>query len=138
MKIDPHAYNINIRRDIFEGEVLFEARVRELPDLSEYGESYEEAYDLAIDSIETTAIGFEEKGRSFPPAIVPVDNYSGRVTLRLPLSLHRVMAEASDREGVSLNQHLVNVLTYSSGFVAGSQKTFSSMWQHQTSSKRQA
>jgi predicted RNase H-like HicB family nuclease len=110
MTIDPHAYNIVIRRDIFEGEMLFEARIKELPDVAEYGETHAEAYDLAIDTIETTAMIFAEKDRAFPKAQVPVDNYSGRVTLRISPSLHRSLAEAAEDERVSLNQHLVNVL----------------------------
>lgn len=118
MSIDPHAYNITIRRDTFEGEVLFEARVKELPDLAEYGETYDEAYDLALDTIETAAAAYAEKGRVFPKAQVPAEDYSGRVTLRLPRSLHRALSQASESEGVSLNQHLVNVLSYYSGFAA--------------------
>jgi hypothetical protein len=39
MNVDAYAYNITIRRGEFEGETLFEARVKELPDLIEYGES---------------------------------------------------------------------------------------------------
>lgn len=128
MSIDPHAYNITIRRDTFEGEVLFEARVKELPDLTEYGESYEEAYCLAVDTIETTAEIFAEKGRKFPDAMVPIDEFSGRVTLRLPRNLHRILTETSDTEGVSLNQHLVSVLSYYSGFAAGNQMKDLSDW----------
>jgi predicted RNase H-like HicB family nuclease len=128
MKIDPHAYNITIRRADFEGEMLFEARVKELPDLAEYGESFAEAYDLAVDAIETAAEAFAEKGRAFPPAIVPVEDYSGRVTLRLPRSLHRALAESADDEGISLNQQLVNVLSYFSGFAAGQQNPGMSPW----------
>lgn len=137
MKIDPRAYNITIRRDIFEGEALFEACVKELPDLAEYGESYEEAYSLAIDAIETAAEAFAEKGRSFPVAMVPVDEFSGRVTLRLPRSLHRVLVGAADSEGVSLNQHLVDVLSYNAGFEAGSQmKKNSSTWRTMATEKK--
>ena len=128
MNIDPHAYNITIRRATFESEVLFEARVKELPDLVEYGESFEEAYDLVVDAIDTAAAAFAEKGRAFPPAVVPVDDYSGRVTLRLPRSLHRALAESADDEGISLNQHLVNVLSYYSGFAAGQQAPGASPW----------
>ncbi len=128
MNIDPHAYNITVRRDSFEGEVLFEARVKELPDLAEYAESYEDAYSLAVDAIETAAEAFAEKGRKFPAAIVPADDFSGRVTLRLPRSLHRVLAETSDVEGVSLNQHLVNVLSYYSGFAAGRKSDYLPIW----------
>lgn len=128
MKIDPHAYNINIRRDTFEGEVLFEARVKELPDLAEYVETYAEAYDLAVDTIETAAAAYSEQGRTFPEALVPADDFSGRVTLRLPRSLHRAVAAAAEDEGVSLNQHLVNVLSYFSGFAASRQIETPAPW----------
>jgi predicted RNase H-like HicB family nuclease len=129
MNIDPYAYNIGVRRDTFEGEVLFEARVKELPDLTEYGETYAEAYDLAVDAIATAAAAFAEKGRAFPEPLVPADDFSGRVTLRLPRSLHRALAAASDEEGVSLNQHLVNILSYFSGFAAAKHEDDSSPWQ---------
>lgn len=69
MNIDPHAYNITIRPATFEGAVLFEARVKELPDLIEYAESVDAAYDLAVDAIETAAVAFAENGRVFPPAV---------------------------------------------------------------------
>jgi len=52
MNIDARAYNIAVRYDEFEDELLYEARVKELPDLVEYGESFEEAYQLALDAIE--------------------------------------------------------------------------------------
>jgi len=118
MVIDPHAYNINIRRDSFEGKILFEAHVKELPDLKEYGESYEEAYGLAIDAIETTAEAFSEKGRKFPEPNIPMDDFSGRVTLRLPRSLHRELAKTAEQEEVSLNQFLVSILSNFSGYSA--------------------
>ncbi|MCO6441612.1 MAG: toxin-antitoxin system HicB family antitoxin [Nitrococcus mobilis] len=124
MSVDAQAYNINVRRGEFEGEVLYEARVKELPDLVEYGETSHEAYELAVDAIETTAAALAKHGRAMPPPMELADDYSGRVTLRIARSLHRTLAEAAEAEGVSLNQHLVNVLTYYSGFAAGqSQKT---------------
>jgi predicted HicB family RNase H-like nuclease len=121
MNIDAYAYNITVRRATFEGEVCFEARVKELPDLIEYADTADEVYALAVDGIETTAEIMNAKGRSMPTAITPADDFSGRVTLRLPRSLHRALAESSDDEGVSLNQHLVNILSYYSGFAAGQQ-----------------
>jgi predicted HicB family RNase H-like nuclease len=33
--------------------------------------------------------------------------------------LHRALAKAADSEGVSLNQHLTNVLNYYSGYAQG-------------------
>lgn len=120
--IDPHAYNITVRKGEFEGERCFEARVKELPDLAEYGDTFEEAYALAVDAIEITAKFFAEKGKSIPVPQEVVDDYSGRVTLRLPKTLHRALAEAADNEGISLNQHLVNTLAYFSGFAAGTSR----------------
>lgn len=67
MNIDPYAYNITIRHADCEGEALFEARVKELPDLIEYGESATEAYDLAVDAIDTALAIFAEKNAHFHP-----------------------------------------------------------------------
>ncbi len=128
MNIDARAYNITVRRGEFEDEILYEARVRELPDLVEYGETFDEAYQLALDAIETTAGVFEEKGLPMPAAMIPGEGYSGRVTLRLAKSLHRALAGAADSEGVSLNQHLVNILSYYSGFMAGGRHETTSPW----------
>lgn len=136
MNIDPHAYNIIVRRDSFDGEILFEARVKELPDLVEYAESYDSAYNLAVDAIETAAEAFSEKDRQFPEAIVPAEDFSGRVTLRLPRSLHRVLVETADTEGVSLNQYLVNVLSYYSGFAAGRKLDYLSTWRTVSSTQK--
>ena len=85
-------------------------QVAELPDVAEYADSFEEAYTLALDTIETTAAIFEQQGKSLPLPFVHCDEYSGRITLRLAKSLHRALANAADNEGVRLNQHLTNVL----------------------------
>ena len=114
--IDAHAYGVSIRRDVFDGEVLFEARVREFPYLHEYAKTWEDAYELVIDAIETLAPMLEEQGKSMPPPIVPVDDYSGRVTLRLPKSLHRALAAAAEAEEISLNGYLVSLLSQYSAF----------------------
>ena len=118
MTIDAYAYGVTIRRDTFEGETLFQARVREFPDLVTYGDSFEEAHALMIDAIETTAEALVEMGRSVPPVQDVPDDFSGRVTLRLPKTLHRSIALAAETEGVSLNQHMVNILSYFSGYCA--------------------
>lgn len=72
--IDAHSYSIAVRKTVIDGEAFFEATVRELPDLTEYGESYQEAYDLAIDAIETVAEMYASAGRVFPsPGVCPID-----------------------------------------------------------------
>lgn len=120
--IDATAYTISIRRAEFDGEDCYEARVKELPDLAEYADSYTEAYELALDAIETTATLLEEQGRRMPAPAIPVDDYSGRVTLRLPKTLHRSLASKADDEGISLNHLLVSVLSTFRGFDAALQE----------------
>jgi len=114
--IDPYDYSISVRRGEFEGEICFEANVKELPDITEYADSFEEAYALVIDSIETTMEIFAEKGRDMPVPNIPANDYSGRVTLRLPKSLHRSLSDIANEESVSLNSYLCNILSYYSGF----------------------
>ena len=111
-----HDYNVVVRRIVSEGEAMFEARVKEIPDLTEYADTPQEAYELAIDAINTVVAVFAEKGRRLPEPAEVSFQFSGRVTLRLPKALHRALADAADEDDVSLNQHLVNVLSYFTGF----------------------
>jgi antitoxin HicB len=39
------------------------------------------------------------------------DNYSGKLLVRMPKSLHRRLAETAENEGVSLNQYIVSLLS---------------------------
>ncbi len=104
----PNAYKISVQKIIVDEELFFEATVHELPDVREYGENHQKAYQLALDTISTAASMYAEQGRKFPvPEIRPGDGFSGRVTLRLPKSLHRHATVLSEMEGVSLNQLLV-------------------------------
>lgn len=40
-----------------------------------------------------------------------LENYSGQFKLRMPRSLHRSLAEHSKREGISMNQYCVYLLS---------------------------
>jgi len=114
--IDPRAYTISIRRTLIDGYTCYEARVSELPDVIEYAEAYEDAYSLAIETIQATATIFQEKAKAMPAPKEVNDDFSGRVTLRVPSSLHRSLSEAAEIENVSLNQYLVGVLSFHTGF----------------------
>ncbi len=50
-----------------------------------------------------------EAGEDIPLPSYP-EEYSGKFNLRLPRSLHRALAEAAEREGVSLNSYVAEVL----------------------------
>lgn len=91
MKIAANRYSISVRRGCVDGETLFEARVKELPDLVEYGESLEEAYELAIDAIETTVAVLAEQGRPVPPPDASPDELRQRFTPRIPQPTRRAV-----------------------------------------------
>jgi len=114
--IDPHAYNVTVRRRDIEGDLCFEVIVKELPEIAAYGETFDEAYELAIQAIEAAAEYFSDKNKVMPVPYDVVDDYSGRVTLRIPKYLHKSLAEAAESEEISLNQYLVSVLSYHSGY----------------------
>lgn len=129
-------YNVVVRRVVVESETMFEARVKEFPDLTEYADAPQEAYELAIDAINTVVEVFAEKGKALPAAIEPPIDFSGRVTLRLPKTLHRALADAAEADDVSLNQHLVNVLSYFTGF-AHAERAAATHWTPAKGGRRQ-
>lgn len=51
-----------------------------------------------------------ERGSDIPLPSYP-EEYSGKFNLRLPRSLHRSLAKSAEREGVSLNQYVVSLLS---------------------------
>lgn len=117
--MNPEHYRISVQRVHLDGEDLYEARVAELPDVREYADTADEARALALDTIETTQAIFRETGRPFPqPSDSTIELPSGRVTLRLPRTLHARVLEASGGDGVSLNTWIVSVLSNACGWAA--------------------
>ena len=69
--VDAEFYNVTIRKTVIDSIDHYEARIMELPDIVEYAPTPLQAYDLALDSIRTTAAYFAEKGRQMPSPLVP-------------------------------------------------------------------
>lgn len=69
-KIDARRYGIIVRFADFDGEYCYEAKIQELPSIAEYADTFEEAYNLAIDSIESLAEVYSEQGKIFPKPLV--------------------------------------------------------------------
>ena len=90
------------------------ARVIELPDLFMDGESPEEALK-ELESIKREWITTNlELGNEMPEPL-NTQNYSGKIVLRLPSSVHEDLAKIAQLEGVSLNQYMVSVLSKAAG-----------------------
>lgn len=67
--LDPYEYSIIIKKVVIDGKRLFGATVQELPDVIEYGNTYQETYELAIDTITTAAQMCAEANIPFPEPI---------------------------------------------------------------------
>lgn len=119
--IDASKYTIQIQKVEFEEESYFQAKVKEFPHLDEFADNHQDAYNLAIEAIEASIEALLEKGISVPKPETSksLDEYSGRVTLRIPRSLHASLAKQAEAEEVSLNHLLVSALSDFNGFEKG-------------------
>lgn len=86
------------------------AEIKDLPGCVTQGETAEESVaeveDARVLWIETAY----EHGDDIPLPCTDTQ-YSGKTLLRMPRSLHQKLAEGAEREGISLNQHLVSLLS---------------------------
>ena len=74
------------------------------------GDTLEKAYDNAMDAKrEWITAALEDEIEILEPS--SVDDYSGQFKLRLPKSLHKSLSDHSKREGISMNQYCLYLLT---------------------------
>lgn len=102
-------YNITIQKQTDESGEYYYAKVMELDGCQSDGETVEEAYKNLREAMEGYIETKLENGAEIPLPIT--DRYSGKFVVRIPRSLHRSLAEAAAREGVSLNQYALYKLS---------------------------
>ena len=101
-------YKLEIVPDIDEGG--FVARYPELPGCITAGDTLEAVVKNLNDAkIEWITAALED-GNTIPEPST-YDDYSGQFKLRLPKSLHKLLADQSKEEGVSMNQYCVYLLS---------------------------
>lgn len=85
----------------------------DLPGCSAFGPSQQEALAELQDAIASWIEAARAAGNPIPRPSMPSElaNYSGKVLVRMPKSLHAQIAKQARSEGVSLNQHIVFLLT---------------------------
>ncbi|NVM57685.1 MAG: type II toxin-antitoxin system HicB family antitoxin [Desulfobacterales bacterium] len=88
----------------------FVATSEELPHVSAFGDTYEEALKEFRDAMD---IHLEVLGEENHPQPITLDSYSGQFRVRLPRSLHRRLATSARRENVSLNTLVIKMLSES-------------------------
>ena len=102
------SYKMEIIEDQDEGG--FVISYPDLPGCITCGETIESAMQNAKDAKrEWSRAALEEGIEIYEPD--SLENYSGQFKLRIPRSLHRSLAEHSQREGISMNQYCVYLLS---------------------------
>jgi antitoxin HicB len=109
-------YTIILERRDDQG-IYWVARVAELPHCLIHGDTPEEAVkeieDVKMDWIQSNL----EDGLPIPE---PTSRkYSGEIRVRMPPSLHQLLAQRASNEGVSLNQYMVAGLARAVGLDEG-------------------
>lgn len=101
-------YRIELYEDEVEGG--YTVAIPELSGCLSCGETVEEAMANIRDAKRAWLEAALEDGIDIPePA--RIEQYSGQFKLRLPKSLHKKLAERAKREGISLNQYCVYLLS---------------------------
>ncbi len=84
----------------------YAAKIVELPGCISQGQTLEEV----IANIEDAKVCWLEvaldEGTPIPEPILSSEDYSGKLVVRMPKSLHRVLVEKAKEENVSLNQYI--------------------------------
>lgn len=102
------SYRMEIVEDQEEGG--FVVSYPELPGCITCGETIEAAVANALDAKKSWIEAALEEGIEIqePDSL---EDYSGQFKLRIPRSLHRSLAEHSKKEGISMNQYCVYLLS---------------------------
>ena len=102
------AYRMEVIEDLEEGGFI--VSYPDLPGCITSGDTIESAVRNAQDAkLAWLEAAIEEGIEIYEPD--SLENYSGQFKLRIPRSLHRSLAEHSRREGISMNQYCVYLLT---------------------------
>lgn len=88
----------------------FVAEVQELPGCMTQGETIEEVVEFIEDARRSWIEAAYQDGQDIPLPRT-MEEFSGRFLVRLPKYLHRRLAEAAQREAVSLNQYVASLLS---------------------------
>ncbi len=103
-------YHIVLIRDEDEnGQAGYVAEVQELPGCLSQGSTPDEAYDSVRDAMYGWIKVALEDGKPIPGPVADLE-FSGRILVRCPKTLHASLSRAADCEGVSLNQFVVSAL----------------------------
>jgi predicted HicB family RNase H-like nuclease len=90
--------------DLYVGSFL------EIPEAETYARTKEEL-DKRMQEVLELSIDVRRKNNEIIPEPINDDDFSGKFTLRLPKSLHKLLSIQAEKEGISLNQYALYKLS---------------------------
>lgn len=97
---------------IIPDEDNFFIKIKELKGCISQGNTIEEAYELIKDAMISWLEVAIEEGDEIPlPESMRELKYSGKLSLRMPKSLHKKIATSAKIEGVSINSYVISCLS---------------------------
>ena len=106
-------YTIETKHDL-KSEWPWFARIVELPGCMTEAPTFEELGPMIEDAMRSWIEVGLEHGDTIPEPREATD-FSGKVNLRMPRSLHRDLVRRAEAEGVSLNQYMTTALARAVG-----------------------
>ena len=106
-------YKIELIPDVEEGG--YAVSCPELTGCISCGDNLEDAMKNIEDAKREWITAALEEGRIIPEP-EDVEEYSGQFKLRIPKSLHKQLAEHSKKEGISMNQYCLYLLTMNDAY----------------------
>ncbi len=93
-------------------ETIWAAEMPELPGCIGAGDTPQEALSALEDAKMSWIDIAVSDGKRIPEPMKDYDiDYSGKFTLRLPITLHKDLSETAEEEGISLNQYLLFLIS---------------------------
>ncbi len=105
-------YRINIYPSPEGG---YAVEIPELPGCLSQGETLEDALQMLEDAKRAWIDVALQDGDTIPEPSKGIDDYSGKLNIRIPKSLHRTLSEKAKEEKVSLNQYILYQLSRNTG-----------------------
>jgi antitoxin HicB len=110
-------YQLTLVRDDERGKAGWVARVEEIPGCTTRGRTPQEAVSKVTRLLTSWIAEAIEEGREVPEPKSP-EGHSGRLLVRMPQTLHGELTRSAEREQVSLNQFITDILAGAVGWRA--------------------
>jgi antitoxin HicB len=110
-------YQLTVVRDDERGDAGWVARVDEIPGCTTRARTAQEAVSEVTQLLTSWIAEAIEEGREVPEPKSP-EGFSGRLLVRMPQTLHGELTRSAEREQVSLNQFITDILAGGVGWRA--------------------